>query len=127
MVLSLGDFEFKALNFDQLQKSIDFGIKSQTRLNNYNILFSSYKGNENIKITGKTLPLKGDKNTYLEPLEKMAKKRMAYCLCGANGLFYGNFIILNINQTQSAFIDGSGFATCVFDLSLERVFDEGDL
>lgn len=43
MVLALGDFEFKALNFDDLERNLEFGIQSQNRLNNHNALFTSSK------------------------------------------------------------------------------------
>ncbi|PZT47114.1 phage tail protein, partial [Helicobacter valdiviensis] len=29
MVLSLGDFKFKALNFENLERSLEYGISSQ--------------------------------------------------------------------------------------------------
>ncbi|EOH9591155.1 TPA: phage tail protein [Campylobacter jejuni] len=124
MVLALGEFKFKALNFDALERSLDFKITTQNRLNNYNALFASSKANEKIKIQGKTLPLRGDKNTYLDSLEKMAKKQISYTLTGANGRYYGKFVILNLSENQSAFIDGSGFVSQSFSLELERDFDE---
>lgn len=61
MVLALGEFEFKALNFDNLERSLEYNIQSQNRLNNHNALFASSKESEKIKIQGKTLPLKGDR------------------------------------------------------------------
>ncbi|MGN8607531.1 UNVERIFIED_CONTAM: phage tail protein, partial [Campylobacter jejuni] len=36
MVLALGEFEFKALNFDNLERSLEYNIQSQNRLNNHN-------------------------------------------------------------------------------------------
>lgn len=124
MVLALGEFEFKALNFDDLERNLEFGIQSQNRLNNHNALFASSKESEKIKIQGKTLPLKGDKNTYLDKLENMAKKQKSYVLVGANGKYYGKFAILSLSENRSAFIDGSGFVAQSFSMDLERDFDE---
>ncbi|TEY01273.1 phage tail protein [Campylobacter sp. US33a] len=124
MVLALGDFEFKALNFDNLERSLDFNIQSQSRLNNHSVLFSNSKESEKIKIQGKTLPLKGDRNTYLDKLENMAKQRKSFNLVGANGKYYGKFVILTLSENRSAFIDGSGFVAQSFSMDLERDFDE---
>ncbi|MBF7060525.1 phage tail protein [Campylobacter volucris] len=124
MVLALGEFEFKALNFDNLERSCDYKITSLNRLNNHNALFASSKESEKIKIQGKTLPLKGDKNTYLETLINMAKEQKSYNLTGANGRYYGKFVILSLNENQNSFVDGSGFAMQDFSLELERDFDE---
>ncbi len=111
MVLALGEFEFKALNFDNLERSLEYNIQSQNRLNNHNALFASSKANESIKISGKTLPLKGDRNTYLDKLENMAKEQRSFILTGANGKYFGKFAILSISEKQSAFLEGSGFLT----------------
>lgn len=124
MVLALGEFEFKALNFDGLERSLDFNIQSQSRLNNHDALFASSKQNETIKIQGKTLPLRGDKNTYLDKLESMGQKQSSYTLTGANGRYYGKFVILNLDENQSAFIDGAGFVVQTFSMDLKRDFNE---
>lgn len=124
MVLALGEFEFKALNFDSLERSLDFNIQSQSRLNNHDALFASSKQNETIKIQGKTLPLRGDKNTYLDKLESMGQKQSSYTLTGANGRYYGKFVILNLDENQSAFIDGAGFVVQTFSMDLKRDFNE---
>lgn len=124
MVLALGEFEFKALNFDGLERSLDFNIQSQSRLNNHDALFAISKQNETIKIQGKTLPLRGDKNTYLDKLESMGQKQSSYTLTGANGRYYGKFVILNLDENQSAFIDGAGFVVQTFSMDLKRDFNE---
>ncbi|EAK8297437.1 phage tail protein [Campylobacter jejuni] len=124
MVLALGEFEFKALNFDNLERSLEYNIRSQNRLNNHNALFASSKESEKIKIQGKTLPLKGDRNTYLDKLENMAKEQRSFILTGANGKYYGKFVILSLNENRSAFVDGSGFVAQSFSMDLERNFDE---
>lgn len=123
MVLALGDFEFRALNFDSLERSLDFKIQSQDRLNNHNALLASSKESEKIKIQGKTLPLKGDRNIYLDKLENMAKKQESYTLAGANGRYYGKFAILSLSENQEAFIDGGGFLVQSFNIELERDYN----
>lgn len=124
MVLALGEFEFKALNFDNLERSLEYNIQSQNRINNHNALFASSKESEKIKIQAKTLPLKGDRNTYLDKLENMAKEQRSFILTGANGKYYGKFVILSLNENRSAFVDGSGFVAQSFSMDLERDFDE---
>lgn len=59
MVLLLGNFKFKALNFENLERNLEYGINSQNRLNNTKAYFAVSKGSEKIKLQGKTLPLKG--------------------------------------------------------------------
>ena len=122
MILSLGSFEFEALNLESLEQSLDYGVQKQSRINNHAAIFSSSKLAETITLSGLSLPLKKDKNSYLDKLKKMAELRSSYALCGANGKYYGRFIITSINNSQSSFLQGSGFLKQSFSLSLERVF-----
>ncbi|EDA5833275.1 phage tail protein [Campylobacter jejuni] len=124
MIFCLGEFEFEALNIDELEKNYKYGIISIDRINNHNALISVQKENESIKISGKTLPLSKDKNTYLDTLKQMATKNESYAMCSASGRYFGKFAILSINEKQSAFLEGSGFLTQSFELSLQRDFDE---
>ncbi|HEG5915130.1 TPA: phage tail protein, partial [Campylobacter jejuni] len=48
----------------------------------------------------------------------------SYILTGANGKYYGKFVILALNENRSAFVDGSGFVAQSFSMDLERDFDE---
>ena len=123
MVLLLGNFKFKALNFENLERNLEYGINSQNRLNNTKAYFAVSKGSEKIKLQGKTLPLKGDRNTYLESLETMAKEQKSYTLVGANGKYYGKFIILSLSENRECFIDGSGFAKQSFSIDLDRDYE----
>ncbi|TQR29332.1 phage tail protein [Campylobacter sp. MIT 99-7217] len=122
MIFCLGEFKFEALNVDELEKSYEYGITSVARINNHNALISISKENESIKISGKTLPLKKDKNTYLDTLRQMASKNQSYAMCSASGLYFGKFVILSISEKQSAFLEGSGFLTQSFELNLQRDF-----
>ncbi|TKX29525.1 phage tail protein [Campylobacter estrildidarum] len=124
MIFSLGEFEFEALNVDELERNYEYGITSIDRINNHSALISTKKENESIKISGKTLPLSKDKNTYLDTLKQMASKNKSYTMCSANGLYFGKFVILGINEKQSAFLEGSGFLVQSFDLNLQRDFNE---
>lgn len=123
MVLSLGGFAFAALNFEGLERSLEYGVKSQTRIHNTSALFAQSKGSEKIKMQGRTLPLKGDRNTYLDKLETMAKDQQSYTLVGANGKYYGKFVILSISECRDSFVDGSGFVRQSFNLELERDYE----
>ncbi|WP_427846545.1 phage tail protein [Campylobacter vulpis] len=80
MIFCLGEFEFEALNVDELEKNYEYGIRSIERINNHNALISVAKANESIKISGKTLPLSKDKNTYLDTLKQMAKIKAMQCV-----------------------------------------------
>ncbi|ELD0540312.1 phage tail protein [Campylobacter jejuni] len=120
MIFCLGEFEFEALNVDELEKNYEYGIRSIERINNHNALISIAKANESIKISGKTLPLSKDKNTYLDTLKQMASQNK----CSASGVYFGKFAILSISEKQSAFLEGSGFLTQSFELNLQRDFDE---
>lgn len=124
MIFVLGNFEFEALNVDEFERSLEYGIVSNERIKNHPCYVSIKKENEKLTISGKTLPLKKDKNTYLDELKKMGSKNEAYALCGANGVYYGSFVIMGIEEKQSAFVDGSGFLIQSFELKLERDFDE---
>ncbi|EAI1061929.1 phage tail protein, partial [Campylobacter jejuni] len=119
-----GEFEFEALNVDELEKNYEYGIRSIERINNHNALISVAKANESIKISGKTLPLSKDKNTYLDTLKQMASQNKSYAMCSASGVYFGKFAILSISEKQSAFLEGSGFLTQNFELNLQRDFDE---
>ncbi|TKX33231.1 phage tail protein [Campylobacter taeniopygiae] len=124
MIFSLGNFEFEALNVDELERNYEYGITSIDRINNHSAIVSTKKENESIRISGKTLPLSKDKNTYLDTLKQMASKNESYVMCSANGIYFGKFVILGINEKQSAFLEGSGFLVQSFDLNLQRDFDE---
>ncbi|ELJ4949470.1 phage tail protein, partial [Campylobacter jejuni] len=52
MIFCLGEFEFEALNVDELEKNYEYGIRSIERINNHNALISVAKANESIKISG---------------------------------------------------------------------------
>lgn len=124
MIFCLGEFQFEALNVDELEKSYEYGIASIERINNHKALISVSKANESIRISGKTLPLSKDKNTYLDTLKQMASQNKSYAMCSASGRYFGNFAILSINERQSAFLNGSGFLVQSFELNLQRDFDE---
>lgn len=124
MIFCLGEFEFEALNVDELEKNYEYGIRSIERINNHNALISIAKANESIKISGKTLPLSKDKNTYLDTLKQMASQNKSYAMCSASGVYFGKFAILSISEKQSVFLEGSGFLTQNFELNLQRDFDE---
>ena len=52
MVLLLGNFKFKALNFENLERNLEYGINSQNRLNNTKAYFAVSKGSEMISLQG---------------------------------------------------------------------------
>lgn len=58
MIFSLGDFQFEALNVNELEKNYEYGISSIERINNHNALISTKKENESIKISGQIYHLK---------------------------------------------------------------------
>lgn len=48
MIFCLGEFEFEALNVDELEKNYEYGIRGIERINNHNALISVAKANESI-------------------------------------------------------------------------------
>ncbi|EFV09799.1 conserved hypothetical protein [Campylobacter jejuni subsp. jejuni 305] len=43
MIFCLGEFEFEALNVDELEKNYEYGIRSIERINNHNALSALLK------------------------------------------------------------------------------------
>lgn len=103
MIFCLGEFEFEALNVDELEKNYEYGIRSIERINNHNALISVAKANESIKISGKTLPLSKDKNTYLDTLKQMASQNKSYAMCSASGVYFGKFCDFKYQRKTKCF------------------------
>lgn len=124
MIVCLGDFVFDAINLKELERSFESGLSKVERINNHAYFVKSKLESESVKISGITLPIKKDKNHYLDTLINMLKTHEAYGLYGCNGIYYGDFVILKINEKQRSFLDGAGYLESEFEIELERAFND---
>lgn len=122
MVLSLGGFSFNASQIDNVAIETDFGFSTQERVRNFHSVFSASRGGQTISIIGKTLPYAGDKQTRLEKLYKIAKRRLPEPLTNGNGRYLGRFVIEKIGENRSNFTQSGSFVSQSFSIELRRVY-----
>lgn len=124
MVLNLGGFSFEARLLNGLSFSSDYKISSSERIKNYEIHQAPHLESLTLSISGKTLPFRFDGTKALKPLYDLATTQGALPLVGANGDYYGKFIIKTITEEQSVFVDGGGFFYQNFTLELIRDWED---
>ncbi|MDR2342792.1 MAG: phage tail protein [Campylobacteraceae bacterium] len=120
-----GNFKFKsAVILGSIQRVTNYNITKQSRLNNHSTFFSNTKEQETITINGFTLPNSGAKNNSLDKLYNLAAQKIPYLLVAGNGKRLGKFIISNIDETRSVFLDNGTFLAQEFTIELIRSWDD---
>ncbi|MDR0666771.1 MAG: phage tail protein [Campylobacteraceae bacterium] len=66
------------------------------------------------------MPNAGAKNNSLDKLYSLAAKKEPYLLTAGNGKQLGKYIITNINETRSLFLDNGAFLAQEFTIELIR-------
>lgn len=123
MVLNLGGFKFNWKQVGSIGIETEFGISSQGRIQNHPAIFRANLGNQTINIEGRTLPYRGDKQTALKRLYKLANLASSYPLTNGNGKYFGRFAVIKISEKQAVFTPNGAFFTQSFSLELRRDYD----
>lgn len=124
MVFSLGGFKFEANVLpESFNRTIDYAISKQKRINNYPALYANTKQDEDIELTCVTLPLQGAKNNALDPLFNLAATQQSHILVNGKGVYFGKFAIMNIEEGRTLFLNDGIFLQQNFTLKLTRDFN----
>lgn len=124
MIFSLGGFKFEANVLpESFTRILDYAITAQDRINNHAALYANKKHKEEIELTCITLPLQGARNNALDPLFDLAATQQSYILVNGKGVYFGKFVIMNIEEKRSIFLNDGTFLQQNFTLKLIRDFN----
>ena len=119
MVLNLASFCFEARNTASINFKKELGIISIDRLRALPIYQAVTLGKESISLECISMPFI-DGADALKPLYALANKRRACSLANGKGEYLGKFVILDIDESKSRFLDDGVGLRVNFNLKLER-------
>lgn len=122
----LGNFRFsiKTASQNSLKRSTDYRWIKIERAGELAYFQNLGMGSEKIEIAGICYPSFTNDYTTFNEIRKIAKEGKSHVLITDEGEIIGNFVILNIVETQS-FFDSDGRARKIeFQMSLEKVEDK---
>ncbi len=122
VLLMLGDFKF-SLNtavFQEAQRSTNYRWRAQERIGHMDAMQYTGPGDDRLTLPGVLLPeFKGD-SYYLDLLRQMAQAGVPYRLLSSTGAVLGNWVIEDIDTTESVYRPWGTAARYDFTIRLRR-------
>lgn len=125
MMLSLGQFVFSldTLAYQQLQRATEWRHAQNARVGARAASQFVGPGDDSITLDGLLLPELAGKYASLNTLRDMAGQGAAWSLVDGNGVVYGAWVILRVNETGTLFFRDGTPRRIEFSLDLRRVDD----
>lgn len=125
MMLSLGQFVFSldTLAYQQLQRATDWRHAANSRVGARAASQFVGPGDDKITLNGVLLPELAGKRTSLDTVRDMGGQGAAWSLVDGNGVVYGAFVLLSVNETSTLFFADGTPRRIEFTLELRRVDD----
>lgn len=127
MVLGLYVFGLYTVPYQQLQRQINWRHPAVSRVGKRPARQFIGPGDDTITLSGVLYPELTGGKISLAALKAMADEGMAWPLIEGTGIFYGLFVIEELNQTDSTFFPDGAPRKIEFTLKLTRVDDEPGL
>lgn len=126
MMMSLGLFVFSlpTLAYQELQRQTSWRFAETAVLNVRPRQQYIGLGTDTISLKGELRPEVTGKAVSLDYIRSMGDTGKAWTLLDGAGRFYGLFIIENLNESKSVFLDNGQAKKIDFDISLKRVDDD---
>lgn len=125
MMLALGLFIFSlpTLSYQELQRQTSWRFAETPVLNVRPRQQFIGLGNDTISLKGELRPEVSGKAISLTYLRAMGDTGKAWTLVDGAGRFYGVYIITDLNETKSVFLNNGQAKKIDFDINLKRVDD----
>jgi len=123
MMMSLGQFVFSlpTLAYHEFQRQMEWKHPATSRVGERDAHQYVGKGDETINLTGWIAPGFNGNLDSLAELCSMADKGDAYVLVEGTGRVYGEFVITNMTEGKSVFLEDGYPRKVDFTVSLKRV------
>lgn len=125
MMMSLGQFVFSldTLAYQQLQRATDWRHAQNPRVGARAASQFVGPGEDAITLDGVLVPDVAGKYSSLDTLRDMGGQGAAWSMVDGNGVVYGAWVILRINETGSLFFADGTPRRKQFTIELRRVDD----
>lgn len=126
MMLALGLFIFSlpTLSYQELQRQTSWRFAENAVLKVRPRQQFMGLGSDTISLKGELRPEVTGKAISLSYLRSMADTGKAWTLVDGAGRFYGLYLITDLNETKSVFLDNGQAKKIDFDVNLKRVDDD---
>lgn len=126
MMLALGLFIFSlpTLSYQELQRQTSWRFAETNVLNNRPRQQYIGLGNDSISLKGELRPEIAGQAISISYLRSMADTGKAWTLVDGAGRFYGLWIITDLNESKSVFLDNGQAKKIDFDINLKRIDDD---
>lgn len=128
MMMSLGQFVFSlpTLAYQKLQRATEWRHAKNPRVGARAASQFVGPGDDNITLDGVLMPEVAGKYSSLDTLRDMADQGAAWSMVDGNGVVYGAWVIVRLNETGTLFFKDGTPRRKEFTIELLRV-DDGEV
>lgn len=125
MLMSLGQFifEINTAPFDNFKRQNAWRWPSNSRTTSTNAHQYTGQDEESIDLSGILMPELTGGTSHIQALREMADKGEPYLLISGAGQIFGYYIIVNLSEDRSYFLDDGTPQKIDFSLQLKRYHD----